>query len=439
MADASAIYGSTFVHGGRSIHIDPELAVYDRAAIERVPEAARRFGGAPDACVLMDARTREVAGSRVARTLSDAGVRVKELVVPDRPGGGSPVCDDLTRDALGAEIPPVGIIVAVGSGVVNDLGKWLAFGRGIPYASFATAASMNGYTSANVAPTVKGVKCLERAAAPKAVFATPEIIAAAPSELTVAGLGDALAKSVSAADWRLNHALFGDEFIEEAVALVSRIEPLYLERPRDVRDAECGAIGALYEALLLTGVAMTMAGSSAPASGGEHLVSHSLDMMSSLDGSEHDLHGRQVGVGTILASLLYERVFAIESPVFNPAAAIATEFAFWGRLTGSVREAYAPKVKRIESACERLSRGGAWDELRAAIAPLLRPAAKTSWCLREAGGAYRSEHIKCTSERLCDALVHGHEIRSRFTILDLARMTGVMPRAGRELVDGLGG
>jgi glycerol-1-phosphate dehydrogenase [NAD(P)+] len=182
---------------------------------------------------------------------------------------------------------------------------------------------------------------------------------------------------------------------------------------------------------------MTMAGTSSPASGAEHLVSHALEMMSSLDGSEDDLHGRRVGVGTILASEVYRRVLEAESPALDAENAVCTDFSFWGRYGDSVSAAYAPKAERIRSASESLARGNAWDDLRSRIQPMVRAPETTKRCLVAAGGAYRPEHIGCSAERILAALEHCHEIRSRFTILDLARMAGIMPAAAREIVDGL--
>ena len=140
-----------------------------------------------------------------------------------------------------------------------------------------------------------------------------------------------------------------DDYVERAVGLVADIEPLYLEHPEDIRRGDPAATGALFEALLLTGVAMTMAGTSSPASGGEHLVSHALDVRSALDSHEHDLHGRQVGVGTILAAALTERVLELESPEFVELPAGIDE-AFWGPLAGAVAGEYAQKVERLHQA-----------------------------------------------------------------------------------------
>jgi glycerol-1-phosphate dehydrogenase [NAD(P)+] len=322
----------------------------------------------------------------------------------------------------------------VGAGVINDLGKWVAADRGLPHVTFATAASMNGYTSANIAPTIGGVKRLLDGQAPRFVASSPAVLAAAPYELTASGLGDALAKSVSSADWLCNHLLFGDYYCERSVRLIEEIEPLYLQHPQTLAVREPQAVDALFSALLLTGVAMTMAGTSAPASGGEHLISHYLDMVALAQGTEHDLHGRQAGVGTILACELYRRVLACESPALGPIDE-KINGAAWGNAAAAVEAEYARKLPRLVEARSKLAARGAWDELRQSLAPMVRPPETIRDCLAAASAAHKAEHIGCTHERLLDAVTNAHEIRSRFTILDLARLAGVLPGQARQIVE----
>jgi glycerol-1-phosphate dehydrogenase [NAD(P)+] len=293
---------------------------------------------------------------------------------------------------------------------------------------------MNGYASASIAGTVRGVKGLIYARAPAAVAADPAVIENAPFELTASGLGDVLAKSVSTADWRLNELLFGDYYCAYSVSLIAEIEPLYAEHPEQIKARAPKAIEALFNALLLTGVSMNMAGTSAPCSGGEHMVSHTLDMMASLDGTEHDLHGRQVGVGTILAAELYRRVLAVESPMFR-APPVEIDRPFWDRLADGVGAEYGGKSDRLRAAAQTLRQKDRWDMLRETLAPMLRTPEKLRDCLSRAGAAHKAEQIKSTRERLLQAFLHGHEIRSRVTILDLARLVGIMPAAADEIVE----
>ncbi len=430
--EAEDLFGRTFdCPCGRTHTIEPRQVVYAPGAAGRVPEVCARATDGRRAAILMDERTREAAGEAVADALAGAGWHVASILLPDPGPGASPVCDDRTMEDLDGRIGPADLFVPVGGGVVTDLGKWLAFDRDVPFVAFATAASMNGYASANVAPTIGRVKTLVRARPPAAVLSDPRVLAEAPYKLTASGFGDAIAKSVSAADWRLNHLLFGDYYCEGAVDLIAEIEPLYLDRPEAVREREPEAVEALFRALLLTGVAMTMAETSAPASGGEHLISHTLDMTAAPQGERHDLHGRQVGVGTVLAAALYERVLAVESPdLQRPQTEV--HGAWWGPLAPAVAAAYAEKVERLRQA--RLKLPGCWDELRTGLAPMLRPPERIREALRRAGAAHRAEDIGCNRGRLLAALLHAHEMRSRFTVLDLARLVGVMPTVAGELV-----
>ncbi len=429
------IFGQTIeCECGKTHHITPQRVIYQDGALNWLPQVLSECTTRRRAVLLMDTRTRDVAGEAAVGLLRDANWEVSQLIVPDPAEGAWPVCDDHTHDWLLRQIKAADVILSVGSGVLSDLGKWIAFDLNLPYVCFATAASMNGYASANVAATMDGVKTLRRARPPRAILSDPAILRDAPYELTAAGLGDILAKSVSSADWRMNHFLFGDYFCERSVSLIADIEPLYMDRPEDVRGRKPEAMAALFHGLLLTGVAMTMAETSSPASGGEHLVSHTLDMMSSLDGVPHDLHGRQVGIGTVLASEIYRRVISLESPDFSRAS-MDIDKEFWGVLGDRIEAQYALKVKRLQKAIEILSHGDSWDLLREEVKPFLRPPDQIRNCLQRAGAAFRAEDIGCSRERLLCAVRHAHEIRSRFTIIDLARLVGVLPQATAEIVE----
>lgn len=434
-SDPRTIYGTQFDCAcGKHHTVVPEAVIFADDAVDRLPGVCAGVVNGRKCTVIFDARTRAVAGDAVASALEASGWQVNRLLLEDPGEGEDPVCDDVTHDALLARVQGTDLVVPVGSGVINDLGKWWAHDVGVPFVTFATAASMNGYTSANVAPRIAGVKSLVRANPPVVALSRPHVIAQAPHRMTVSGLGDVLAKSVSSADWAMNHFLFGDYYCARSVGLIADIEPLYLDHPELIRDGDESAIAAMFDALMLTGVAMTMVGTSAPASGGEHLISHSLDMMSSVDGVRHDFHGRQVGVGTILTAALYQRAIEIESPTLHaPPAEIDRER--WGPLADEVASKYAEKADRIATAREKLAEGDTWDRLRATLAAMLRPPEKIHGCLKAAGGATTAADIGCDHARLHAAFVHGHEIRPRFTILDLAYLLGLMPAAAGELIE----
>lgn len=403
-------------------------------ATHQLARALRELAPGTRAGLLFDERTYVAAGPMCEAPMRDAGFHLVNLLIPDDAPGHTPACDDRTHDVIAAQLPAVDLLVAIGSGVVNDLVKWVASDRRVPYGVFATAASMNGYASANVAATLGGVKSLLHASAPRVIAADPRVLASAPHALTVAGLGDLIAKPVSTADWLMNHVLFDEPFETELVALVDRLEPRYLDHPEALAASTPSAVQALFETLVLSGCSMALHGSSLPASGGEHLISHTLDMMSQVDGVPHDLHGRQVGVATVFAAALWQQILSLDTPSFNPSMP-PLEPSVWGPAAVSVQSEYRAKVLRMSEACARLSRDGVWPRLRNGLIPLLRDPACIRDSLQRAGGAWCLDDIGCSRERFLTAALRCGSMRGRFTSIDLAYATGVLPHEAASLVD----
>jgi glycerol-1-phosphate dehydrogenase [NAD(P)+] len=418
---------------GRNHRVPIRSIIYAEDAMKRLSEILGSLANGRSAVLVADKRTWAIAGEQAKKTLEKTGWTVRDIIVPDT-NKGSPVCDEATHAWLNERMPQVNIALAVGSGVVNDLTKWSAFDKDMPYAVFATAATMNGYTAANVAPTIDGVKTLIRARAPLAVFAIPSIIIEAPFELTASGLGDTIAKPISTADWIFNSLFCGESFCRYCSQIINSLEPYYFEHPADISSRNPAAIEALFNALLYSGIAMTIIGTSAPASGGEHLLSHTLDMMSSIDGVEHDLHGRQVGPGTIFASAIYERIFEIEKPICHPYPD-EIDSTFWGPLAGSIRKEYQQKLPMLETISEKLSDGKTWGEFLSAARQQVRSPVQIKNCLKTAGAAHTFTDIGCSRERLLKAALHMHQMRKRPTIIDLAWILGILPGAAEEIID----
>jgi glycerol-1-phosphate dehydrogenase [NAD(P)+] len=387
------------------------------------------------AAVLCDQRTRAIGGEACATALRSAGFSAHRQVIPDR-YGHSPVCDDVTKDSLLASLPEVDVVVGVGAGVMSDLAKWVAFERGAECAVLATAASMNGYAAANVAPAIAGVKTLVHARAHRVVAADPKVLAEAPFELTSAGLGDVIAKTVSSADWKMNDILFGEDYREPIANIFDHIQDRFLTVPEKIAARDQDAIVALFEALVFSGCAMTLQGSSLPASGGEHLISHTLDMRADTDGATHDLHGRQVGVGTIFAAALYERILALPAPKFS-AAPLPLDSAAWGKLAGSIASHHKKQTARLAEAARRLNEPGVWQKVRETIAPALPPSAWIKDVLRRAGAAHRLQDIGVTREHFAWTVGTCAQIRERFTSMDLGWASGVLPGATRPITEEL--
>ena len=418
---------------GRSHKVPIRDIIYAEDALERLPKVLESFVDGRRVLIVADQRTWVIVGERARQVLEQTGWSPHHIIVPDT-GRGNPVCDDTTYGWLNDQLPPTDIALAVGCGVINDLTKWLAFEHDLPYAVVATAATMNGFTAANVAPTLKGVKTIVPAKPPLAVLAIPSVIVNAPFELTAAGLGDTIAKPVSTADWILNHTFHGEYFCRYCSEIINALETYYFDKPEDIKNRQPTAIEALFNALLYSGIAMTIIGTSAPASGSEHLLSHTLDMMSGIDGVAHDLHGRQVGLGTIFASVIYDRIFQIEIPNCCPFSS-DIDSTFWGGLAENVRQQYEQKTPMLQTLCEKLTDGTTWRAFLAAARHQVRSPQQIKNCLKTAGAAHTFVDIGCSRERLRAAILHMHEIRKRPTIIDIAWILGILPGATDEIID----
>lgn len=425
---------------GREHDLAVRRFVYQTGTVDALGEVVSdSCGGSTGrrAAVVADVRTWEVCGTEVFDSLRREGTDPVEIIVSDSECDG-PVCDDATSDLLRSRLHDARcqVVVAVGSGVINDLCKWSAFELGLPYFVVATAASMNGYAAANVAARIDGVKVLVEARPPQAVLAEPAVIEQAPREMTAAGFADTIAKYQSNADWAMNNLLFGEYHCDFCAGIVDGLEHLYLDRPEDIAEGKGAAIKGLFEALFWTGAAMTLVGTSAPASGGEHLLSHTLDMAADLRRRRHDLHGRQVGLGTLFSAALYERILARETPTLARLPA-EVDRGFWPSrpVFAAVTRQYEAKQAGLKLAAESIAGVDVWDRLRARLVALTKSPATIQRWLRRAGGATTAADIGCSRAELVAAALHMHEIRTRLTVVDLAWLVGVLPDAADEIID----
>lgn len=198
------------------------------------------------------------------------------------------------------------VAVACGSGSVHDVARYSAFEKKIPFISYPTAASVDGFVSGVAAMTWRGQKLTFPAAPPVAVFADPNVFSDAPVRLTASGVGDVYGKYVSLFDWKVGAVLTGEHYCEEIAALeYDALDAVTaVIREKDSISVQDYAVKVM-EALLLSGLAMQLMGNSRPASGAEHHMSH-LWEMSCINEETEALHGEKVAVGLMRVLERYE-------------------------------------------------------------------------------------------------------------------------------------
>ncbi|MFO0746801.1 MAG: sn-glycerol-1-phosphate dehydrogenase [Myxococcota bacterium] len=389
-----------------------------------------------DALVLSDDHTFAAAGEAVEGVLAAAGVTARRLVLEPRPGDDHLIAEDGIVRAVETLLAasPNTIVVAVGAGTVNDIGKYASFKLKREYVAVPTAASMNGYTSTIAALLVGGVKRTLPCDQPVAIFADTGVLAAAPRHLNQAGFGDLLSKPVSQADWLLSHIVRGVPYSTRPNDILEELFAELLTEAGAIGRADLHGLQVLMEAILVSGFSMAVAGSSAPASGGEHLVSHYWDMEQLCAGQPLlGLHGTQVGVATRLSAMLFERLLTIDPEAIDPVAlaarkpdagwldAVATRHpALTPAVIGEVRTQLAKKQKLGAELAEELALVKArWPEIKERLAAVMLPVATIEKALDEAGCVAKASDLGCDFARLVHTLEVCRDIRDRYVGLDL--------------------
>ena len=407
-----------------------EVCYLGEGAAKRLAAFARERCGA-SCLVVSDRNTRHAGGEPVLSALSAAGKTCTEKIYGAEPFEAT----EALGDEVAATGPDVDFFVGIGSGTLSDLAKYAGNKLKRPVLLFGTAASMNGYTSSIVAMKIRGLKRTSPVQPALGVFADPEIVATASTKMVAAGVGDFLSKNSSSSDWYAAHFLRDEYYCSRPGDFFEGTQEKLLEAAPRVAHRDPQAVAIVMEALLLAGFSMVVAGSSAPASGGEHLISHYLDMKHATQKTPNDLHGAQVGVATVYTLGLWEKVLALEPADMNVEALLDRQPSEdqirgwveedWGPVAGEILAQWRQKAldrERLRGEIERFRNG--LPALREVLSRELLPSATVARAIREAGGATEPEGLLAPVEEYRKAQRFARFLRNRFTILDLAAELG---------------
>ena len=263
--------------------------------------------------VVCDENTFAVAGRRVDAILTNAGVDHGLYVIPKEKPGNDRVApaEWEVGSLIMAFDPTCDMFLAVGSGVINDICKVAAHACGVPTAVVGTAPSMDGYASNSSSMEQNHVKVSLYNHGPEGILLDSEILAQAPMRMLWAGLGDMVAKYIAICEWRISNLVTGEYYCEDAAELMRAALRKIMAVSDRITARDPDAIAAVAEGLVLAGIGMAYAEISRPASGLEHYFSHMWEMMALERGEPYDLHGIQVGVGTVLTMRIYRKIMTI--------------------------------------------------------------------------------------------------------------------------------
>ncbi len=393
----------------RAVAIEKSLAGIE-ADLVRPLSLGRRLA------VVSDRTTHAIMGARIERALSGLA-EIASIVLPVHPHA-----DAETAEQIRATTSAADALVAVGSGTINDLCKYASACASKPYLVFATAPSMNGYTSLNAAITIDGHKKSLPAQAPVGVFLDLSILAAAPARMIRSGLGDSLCRPTAQADWLLSHLLLDQPYRRMPFALLAEDEPELFASAGALMNGDLVAMERLVRTLLLSGFGTAICGSSLPASQGEHLISHYADMLPDRR-RPFSFHGEQIGVTTLTMARLQQAV--LDGPPPTVAADDSSEAAFHDRFGAALGASCWMEFSRKQLTKEMADAindriAAAWDRIRAAIRAIMLPSDTLAKILQEANAPRAPEDLDWSRPFYEEAVRHARKIRDRYTFLDLA-------------------
>lgn len=373
--------------------------------------------------VVADPNTYDAMGERVAKALRRLGP--VDVIVLDRPHA-----DMATVAVLADKLRDIGAVVAVGSGTINDLCKYVTGQDGRRYCVFGTAGSMNGYTSTTASMTLDtGLKVSLPSHAPAGFFVDLAVSAAAPKHLAASGFGDCLVRSVAQIDWWMSHRLLGTAYHRSPYLIEMPDEAELNARAAGLPAGDVDAVGYLYRVLTLCGLGISFTGVSNHGSMSEHQISHYVDCFA---GDRHpgSLHGQQVGVATLAMARLQQAMLSNPTPPrIRPTRVDEADMA---RRMGADVAAQCVKELRQKAFDEdgaaafndRLAE--LWPALREETAAFMIPVAEMERLLKDAGGATTAAELGIPVDFWREAIVHSREMRNRFAFVDIAADAGFL-------------
>ena len=373
--------------------------------------------------MVCDQTTYEALGRRIKEAFKTTGEL--DVLVLESPHADLRFVEDLRK-----KIATYDGVVAVGSGTINDVCKHSTMLNGQRYAVFATAGSMNGYTSTTASMRLdSGLKISLPSHAPAGFFVDLEVSAEAPAYLAASGFGDCLCRSVAQVDWWLSHRLLGSLYLQSPYTIQEKDEPELNSRAGNLAIGDIEATGYLHRVLTLGGLGVSFSGVSNSGSMGEHQISHYLDCFA---GDRHPgtLHGQQVGVASLTMARLQSKLLRSDKPPTLKSTIIDLpdmERRMGKEIAKQCRDEFVKKSfegASLEQANERLQE--IWTELKEEVQPFLISVDEMVEMLKSSGGPVNYKQLGVDANLYRDAIIHCREMRNRFSFLDIAADAGLL-------------
>ena len=298
---------------GKEHAMETKLAVVESGCLKQFDSYMERYGICGFRTAVYDTNTYHAEGLTRPSADFEAVLDAKDLHANEHGVAA-------LRAVLPAETK---VLIAVGSGTIHDITRYVAWELGIVFISCPTAASVDGFCSSVAAMTWEGAKKTLTAVPPQLVLADLDVVCKAPIRLARSGFGDMIGKYIALTDWKIGNIITGEFYCDRIANMTMEATKAVLDSASGIAKGDVAAYEKLIYGLLLSGLAMQLMGNSRPASGAEHHISHAIEMEPVGLGVHSDaLHGEKVGVGTILAAREYHRLAALEASCWGDYPAI---------------------------------------------------------------------------------------------------------------------
>jgi len=391
--------------------------------VKTLPEALKTLG-CKKPYIVCDLNTKEAAWDKVEPVLKEAGIEYSRFYFSRR------YSLEPNEEVMGAITfgfdKSCDVVLAIGSGVINDACKIISSIANIPCMVVGTAPSMDGYASNSSSMIRERIKVSLYNAAPAAIICDIDIIKNAPMRMLWAGFGDMLAKYIAICERRIPNLVTGEYYCENIANLMRASLKKIVDNAPGLKTRDEKAVQATVEGLVLSGVAMSYAGISRPASGLEHYFSHLWEMMALDRGTDYELHGIQVGVGTLITLKLYDDIRNIK-PSREVAEKFISEFTNeeWEKMIRNIFGQAAETVIKQEYAifhkndkarhAARLTKIlEGWDDILRFIDEELPATEKIAALMKDLGMPMVPADIDINEEDTVNAFIGSRDIRDKY-------------------------
>lgn len=314
------------------------------------------------------------------------------------------------------------LIVGVGSGVINDLCKYVSFHHDLPYYIVATAPSMDGYASVGAAMILKGMKETVNCRTPKAIIAEPAVLCQSPIDMIRAGYGDIIGKYSCLNDWRLANLVLGEylcEYVYDFVAQeVEKVAPL----ANKVAQRDPSSVSILMQALVNVGIAMSYVGNSRPASGSEHHFAHYFEITGILNNRDYFFHGIDVAYAAVLTASLREKILAQAAASSDKLTLIPVDGIKWQE---DIKRIYKTSAEEVIALQKRIALYGRQESFNIKenfdkIAKVLLQAPSSDYMMNlinDVGLSFDTFIEKYGNDCINDAILYAKDLKDRYTVL----------------------